>query len=153
MVNKHRTEICTTWSKVCGQSNITSTCHSWSLINRPALKLIPKVFNGVEVRAWYRTIKSFNSKCDKPFVPGLTFCSVMPRHRKWHCPNCYHSIRSTLLSKISLYAVAVRFDTIENQLKTIFPHAQLNWWTHMSTYIWPYSVTKWNCVFLYSTQF
>ena len=46
---------------------------SISEVGRPAFKCIPKVFDGVEVRALCRPVKFFHRDLDKPFLYGPRF--------------------------------------------------------------------------------
>ena len=41
--------------------------------SQSAFQFIPKVFDGVEVRALYRPVKFFHTDLDKPFMYGLRF--------------------------------------------------------------------------------
>ena len=87
----------------------------WCWAIRPgsqsAFQFIPKVFNEVEVRALCRPVKFFHTDLDKPFLYG--HCSmhrgIVMLKQERAFPNCCHKVGSTQLSRMSLYAVALRF--------------------------------------------
>ena len=93
-----------------------------------AFQFIPKVFNGVEVRALCRSVTFFHNDLSKSFLYGSHF---VHGSRKGPSPNCCHKVGSTELSRMSLHAVALRFPFTgtkglspnhEKQPQTIIPH-------------------------------
>ena len=93
-------------------------------------QLIPKVFDGVEVRALCRSAKFFHTNLDKPFLYGPRFLHRGNVIMKQESANSCHKVGSTEWSRMSLYAVALRFPFIrtkgpspnhEKQHQTIIP--------------------------------
>ena len=84
----------------------------WCWAIRPgsqsAFQFIPKVFDGIEARALCRPVKFFHADLDKPFLYRSCFVhrGIV---RKGPSPNCYHKFGSTESSRMSLYAVVLRF--------------------------------------------
>jgi hypothetical protein len=74
-------------------------------------QFIPKVLDGVEVRDLCRPVKFFHTNLDKPFLyePRFVHRGIVMLNRKGPSPNCCHKVGSTELSRMSLYAVVLRF--------------------------------------------
>ena len=69
------------------------------------------MFNGVVGRALGRTVKFFHTNLDKLFLyePRFVHRGIVMLNRKGSSPNCCHKVGSTELSRMSLYAVVLRF--------------------------------------------
>ena len=100
--------------------------------SQSAFQFIPKVFDGVEVRALCRSVKLIHTDLDKPFLNGPRFeqWALWCWNRKGPSPNCCYKIWSTESSRMSLYAVVLIFPFIgtkgpspnhEKQPQTIIP--------------------------------
>ena len=87
----------------------------WCWVIRPGSQLvfqfIPKVFDGVEVRALCRPVEFFHTELNKPFLYGPRFGhgALSCWNRKGPSPNCCHKIGSTESYIYLLYAIALRF--------------------------------------------
>jgi hypothetical protein len=107
----------------------------WCWVNRPgsqlAFKFIPKVFNGVEVRALCSPVKFFHTYLNKLFLYRPTFVhgGVVMLKQERAFPKLLPQ-SSTEWSRMSLYAVALRCPFTETQgpspnheqqLQTIIP--------------------------------
>ena len=78
--------------------------------SQSAFQFIPKVFDGVEARARCRPVKLSHVKSTNHFCMDLALCTgaVSCWKRKGPFPNCCHKVGSTELSRMSLYAAALR---------------------------------------------
>ena len=81
----------------------------WTIMpgSQSVFQFIPKVFDGVEVRALCRPVKFFHSDLDKPFlyVPRVVHWGIVMLKQERAFPNCCHRVGSTESSRMSLYDV------------------------------------------------
>ena len=100
--------------------------------SQSAFQFIPKVFDGVEVRVLCRPVKFFHTDLDKPFLyePRFMHGGIVMLKQKRAFPKLLHKVGSTESSRMSLYAVALRFpfagtwgphQNHEKQPQTIIP--------------------------------
>ena len=64
-------------------------------------QFIPKVFDGVEIRALCRPVKFYHTDLDKPFLYGPRFVHgivILKQERAF--PNCCYKVVSTELSRM-----------------------------------------------------
>ena len=99
---------------------------------RMAIQIIPKVFDGVQVRALCSPVKFFHTDLDKSFCMDLVWCTgaLSCWNSKGPSPNFCHRVGSTEMYRMSLYALALRIPITgtkgpspnhEKQPQTIIP--------------------------------
>ena len=79
--------------------------------SQSVFQFIPKMFDGVEVRALCRPAKFFHTDLDKLFLYGPRFVhgGIVMLKQERAFPKLLPQKGSTELSRMSFYAVALRF--------------------------------------------
>lgn len=106
---------------------------------RPGLQFIPKMLDVVEVRTLCRPVEFLHTN---HFFTELALCSraLIYWKRKRPCPNCYHKVRSTHLSKMSLCAEAWRIPFIGTRKNSPGPEVHTSMKTQCPLSLWTLTV-------------